>query len=688
MEHKPQVTSPTTVTSGVIVQSSLASSVPEVGTEGTGSSLLVGTGSTSTSSSNATCSTITTATTTTTSNNNSSTGASVGNSLASSVGSSGLFAGERSHQEFGPGAISTTSGVSHPAAKATIGKGSPCAIATPVKGSNVSGGSTTTGSNSCIPSPITSPPGKLFGRNNNGIMVVTSTPSNEAELQLYRVLQRASLLNYYDTLLEMGGDDVQQLCDAGEEEFLEIMALVGMASKPLHVRRLQKALHEWMTNPSAFQAPLTNVDIPSRIPYSPEPGSIARSVSTAGTGGAYGGAATVSGSFSNLQASASSSTTLPLTPATPLPTASSSVAAAAAAVAAAAASAAASSTLGGHLGGTVGSGGHHHHHLLHHQHHHHHALGSGSLGSTISSQIGSTTSGSVQLTPALTEDQVAKIVQAAERLSRTLPRLEPRQQSIKKRSARDLEAVIAMSDSDPRRMDEIRKFSAIYGRFDCKRRPEKPLTLHEVCVNEAAAQICKYIPALLTRRDELFPLARQVVRDCGFGHSASIRLTGLSQTQPNRGDELDTVQQMKRARLSSDTSSDMGKENSDDNRDISSGSIYQQISDKPFDLTDSSKFSYTRSEFDDTDSRFSFSNSSSSPVQAGNGADRDLSDPDFGDLRTHTPRVLDPTGGSLGVQVISSSGGHIIAVANPALALSPALSEAISIKREAISPDL
>lgn len=46
-----------------------------------------------------------------------------------------------------------------------------------------------------------------------------------------------------------GGDDVQQLCDAGEEEFLEIMALVGMASKPLHVRRLQKSLQEWLTNP-------------------------------------------------------------------------------------------------------------------------------------------------------------------------------------------------------------------------------------------------------------------------------------------------------------------------------------------------------------------------------------------------------------------------------------------------------
>ena len=54
-----------------------------------------------------------------------------------------------------------------------------------------------------------------------------------------------------DSLLA-GGDDVQQLCEAGEEEFLEIMMLVDMASKPLHVRRLQKALQEWVQNPGEF----------------------------------------------------------------------------------------------------------------------------------------------------------------------------------------------------------------------------------------------------------------------------------------------------------------------------------------------------------------------------------------------------------------------------------------------------
>lgn len=70
-------------------------------------------------------------------------------------------------------------------------------------------------------------------------------PSNRSEYELYRLLERANLLNYFGTFLNFGGDDVQQLCDADEEEFLEIMGLVGMTQKPLHVRRLQKALIEW-----------------------------------------------------------------------------------------------------------------------------------------------------------------------------------------------------------------------------------------------------------------------------------------------------------------------------------------------------------------------------------------------------------------------------------------------------------
>ncbi|CAG0917453.1 unnamed protein product, partial [Notodromas monacha] len=91
--------------------------------------------------------------------------------------------------------------------------------------------------------------GRILSRNMNGTVALTTHPSNESELQLFRVLQRANLLSYYDTFISKGGDDVQQLCDSGQEEFLEIMDLVGMAAKPLHVRRLQKTLREWLQNP-------------------------------------------------------------------------------------------------------------------------------------------------------------------------------------------------------------------------------------------------------------------------------------------------------------------------------------------------------------------------------------------------------------------------------------------------------
>ena len=65
-------------------------------------------------------------------------------------------------------------------------------------------------------------------------------------------------------MLTAGGDDVNQLCEAGEEEFLEIMALVGMASKPLHVRRLQKALLEWIMEPGDYSARMNSFFIYSQ----------------------------------------------------------------------------------------------------------------------------------------------------------------------------------------------------------------------------------------------------------------------------------------------------------------------------------------------------------------------------------------------------------------------------------------
>ncbi|KAF8790854.1 NGFI-A-binding protein 1-like isoform X6 [Argiope bruennichi] len=330
---------------------------------------------------------------------------------------------------------------------------------------------------SVLPTPTTAsvstPSNRILSRNANGTIAMTSQPTNESELQLYRVLQRANLLSYYDTFICQGGDDVQQLCEAGEEEFLEIMALVGMASKPLHVRRLQKALQEWVNNPAMFQTPLMPAVPPSHSPYPVSPGPpVVRP-----------------GPLNLSQPSPVAS----MQPSPPMPVLSNS-----------------NSQSSPSPGAKDASSPQPPSALTFQQ-----ALGE------YPQAPGSPTS----LTPVLVESQIQRLSEAADLLVKTLPQFDPKPQNNKKKICKDLEYVMNMPEDDPRRMDEIRKYAAIYGRFDCKRKPEKPLTLHEVSVNEAAAQICKHIPALLTRRDELFPLARQVVRDSGYqyskGHSRS-----------------------------------------------------------------------------------------------------------------------------------------------------------------------
>ncbi|KAH8302725.1 hypothetical protein KR044_010134, partial [Drosophila immigrans] len=537
------------------------------------------------------------------------------------------------------------------------------------------------GAPSASSSPILSPQGKIFGRNANGTMITTSRPSNEAEVQLYRVLQRASLLAYYDTLLEMGGDDVQQLYDAGEEEFLEIMALVGMASKPLHVRRLQKALHEWANNPALFQGPMLPhlglCETPTKpsLVFNPDatPALPRSKFSSFNPAASFQVAslplATTPTPVTAPMLSQISQPSPVLCPTVPLPAVMQS-----------------QSTSPLVLTSTASVAT---------------PCGAASTAHQVSSS-------SPQLTPVLTELQVQRIAMCAAKIARQLPQREPRAQTSKKRTTRELEAVIAMAEHDPRRMDEIRKYSAIYGRFDCKRRPEKPLTLHEVCVNEAAAQLCRNPQTiwLLTRRDELFPLARQIVKDAGFGHSASIARYGnlLSQMPGNQAQSQRSVVAIdvdcessdaaavavpsKRQRLSSTEAAqlpmELSREAVEDSR-YNLFAMYQKFAKPPFDLTEIAKFSLAKTaDFEDNDSRFSFSNSSSPPMPA-NGLENERSP---ASSHGHCPEPslsesIDLT--ATGVQVISAAGDNIIAVANPALALSPTLNEVL--KRNATTPE-
>ena len=66
-----------------------------------------------------------------------------------------------------------------------------------------------------------------------------------SEGDLYKLLESADLLSYYEAFVSHGGDNIKQLLRANEEDFEEIIDLVGMSSKRLHVRRLEAALDEW-----------------------------------------------------------------------------------------------------------------------------------------------------------------------------------------------------------------------------------------------------------------------------------------------------------------------------------------------------------------------------------------------------------------------------------------------------------
>ena len=67
----------------------------------------------------------------------------------------------------------------------------------------------------------------------------------ETKTDLYKILEKADLLSYYEAFINIGADNVSQLFDTCGEDFEEAIEASGMASKPLHVRRLQRALNDW-----------------------------------------------------------------------------------------------------------------------------------------------------------------------------------------------------------------------------------------------------------------------------------------------------------------------------------------------------------------------------------------------------------------------------------------------------------
>ncbi|CAG7815167.1 unnamed protein product [Allacma fusca] len=399
-------------------------------------------------------------------------------------------------------------------------------------------------SSSELPAIPASAVNRMVSQNINGTLAVTGVPTNDSELQLYRVLQRANLLSYFDVMIELGGDDVQQLCDAGEEEFLEIMALVGMASKPLHVRRLQKSLQEWMTQPGLFQIPILNSHLPpfgqpgSTTPLTVEGSSSQipiRPIPFHSAGGGSPQFLNPTELMKNLQSKLSSlrgntgsethgsNSSSPIGNLVPTPVISLSSSNYSSSQISTTNNINGQSNGGSGLslslnGNSISSDQIIPSHFLE-QRIRTRSEASSPASSNESHQLDSRTS--LSPIPFLQDHEIQRLSETAVHVIAGLPSsmMEPRL-SAKKKMCAEYEAVMRLPENDPARMEVVRKFAAIYGRHDCKRKVQKPLTLHELTVNEASAQLCVRLPALLTRRDELFPLARQVVKDAGLPYAS------------------------------------------------------------------------------------------------------------------------------------------------------------------------
>ncbi|ODN00960.1 NGFI-A-binding protein 1, partial [Orchesella cincta] len=408
-------------------------------------------------------------------------------------------------------------------------------------------------------------------------------------------------------MIELGGDDVQQLCEAGEAEFLEIMALIGMAAKPLHVRRLQKALQEWMTQPSLFQSPVlppgyhhygaSQVDrtishtqyttttiasnnvtggtghnphhpvipIPHHIsqnPASPYPAHNAPSMqyitdsnSTSSNDSTKSDSHKTVKSYERSSSSPSNTTVgglqatylaqqgSPATPVTNSPQTldnSSGTTTAAPSRVTSRSSSRSSSYSGSEPSSPPAAPSPAY-------------MTKGIILQTGDSPRPSTESLTNRAIPAsnnsvtatshdyysLQEHEIQKLAEAAMNLVRSLPQNVKEPKFSKKIETSSYETVVRLAEDDPRKMDEIRRLSAIFGRSEHGKRNKssgitsnsstKPVSVLELSMNESAAQLCRLVPALLTRREELFTLSRQVIRDSGLPYaviSANSNLPG------------------------------------------------------------------------------------------------------------------------------------------------------------------
>ncbi|KAG5450121.1 NGFI-A-binding protein, partial [Clonorchis sinensis] len=98
-----------------------------------------------------------------------------------------------------------------------------------------------------------------------------------------------------------------------------------------------------------------------------------------------------------------------------------------------------------------------------------------------------------------------------------LPKFSMRALNTKNACDKELKELLQLPVTDPKRVDGLRRHSAIFGRFDSPKRLNRPLRHFEICINELTNRLVQIIPELVTQREHLFHTARQMVNITNYG---------------------------------------------------------------------------------------------------------------------------------------------------------------------------
>ncbi|GAA50040.1 NGFI-A-binding protein homolog [Clonorchis sinensis] len=112
-----------------------------------------------------------------------------------------------------------------------------------------------------------------------------------------------------------------------------------------------------------------------------------------------------------------------------------------------------------------------------------------------------------------------------------LPKFSMRALNTKNACDKELKELLQLPVTDPKRVDGLRRHSAIFGRFDSPKRLNRPLRHFEICINELTNRLVQIIPELVTQREHLFHTARQMVNITNYG--MAITETGQSESNVN-----------------------------------------------------------------------------------------------------------------------------------------------------------